>query len=194
MNEEKDLKYFMNLNYDVVLRKKGDDYYLFVPELSVITCGKELDEAYKKLNMEKEKFFRNIIDLKLQDTVNEPAGIKIRKKHYHEIFQYLMKVLVTFLLFVVIFIIIFLPVLSSFEKFVNNTISSVPEKILSKTAAKIEYKLNNMTEKKKEETRMRIKGMVSALKPFADEIRILFEDEKKTTRKSVDREGKAEKK
>jgi hypothetical protein len=194
MNEEKDLNYFMNLNYDVVLRKKGDDYYLFIPELSVIAYGKELDEAYKKLNIAKEEFFRNIIDLKLQDTVNEPVGIKIRKKHYHEIFQYLMKVLVTFLLFVVIFIIIFLPVLSSFEKFVSNTISSVPEKILSKTAAKIEYKLTNMTEKEKEETRLRIKGMVSALKPFADEIRILFEDEKKTTRKSVDREGKAEKK
>ena len=52
MNQQKDLKYFMKLNYNVILKRKDSYYYLFIPELSIIVEDKDLDIAYKKLEEE----------------------------------------------------------------------------------------------------------------------------------------------
>jgi len=183
MNKEKDLDHFMGLNYDVVMRRKNDDFCLFIPELSIIAYGKTVNEAYEKLTVEKKKYFKNIIEFDLEETVNEPAAVTIRKKQYHEIVQFILKIFVVFVLIVIFFTALFLPVLSSFEKAVSRTAVSIPEKILPKVVEKMEGQLTKMTDKEKEEVRSRIRNVVTNLKPFADEFRVLFEDDRKTTRK-----------
>ena len=52
MNKQKDLTYYKKLNYDIILKKINDDYYLFIPELSLIVEEKSLNEAYEKLEKE----------------------------------------------------------------------------------------------------------------------------------------------
>lgn len=74
MAEQKDLGYFMKLNYNVTLTKNRGFYYLFIPELSLIAEGETLKESYEKLEQEKTAYFKRIIELNAQDAVREPAS------------------------------------------------------------------------------------------------------------------------
>ena len=190
MSKEKNYDYFMSLNYDAVLRKKNKDYCLFIPELSIIGCGRSLGDADENLLKEKEKYFRNIIEFNLAETVNEPASVKIRKKQYQEIGQYFLKMLLAFLFIVVLSTVLFIPVLSSFEKAITRMVVTMPERVLPKAVAKIDDKLSMMTEADKEEIRLRIKNIISNIKPYTDEIKILFENDAKGINKPVMKEKK----
>jgi hypothetical protein len=192
MNKEKNLDHFMALNYDVVMRRKKDDFYMFIPELSIIAYGKSAGEAYENLLTEKEKFFNNIIEFDLEETVNEPAKVKIKKKQYHELLQFALKIFIIFFLFIIIFAVLFLPMYASFEKTVNHTLSTVPEKVVSGVFLKIEDKLNSMTEKDKEQARLKIRNVVNDLKPYADEIKVLFTDGEKGTKRPVSERSKVD--
>ena len=176
---QKDLEYFTKLNYDAVMRMKGDEYCLFIPELSIIASGKTPDEAYKELFNEKERFFINVIELNLQETVNEPAIVKIRKKQYQDIFQFILKVFITFLVFVVLFVVFFLPVLSSIENALAYKVWTVSEAMLIKVVDKVDNKLSSMPEKEKDATLLRIRGILQKVKPYSNEIKILFQDDEK---------------
>ena len=61
MNQKKDLKYFMSLDYNLILREEKGKYYLFLPDLSLIVEGSNLEKTYKKLEKEKARYFKNII-------------------------------------------------------------------------------------------------------------------------------------
>jgi len=182
----KDLDYFMKLNYDMILRKKDAEYCVYIPELAIIACGKSLDEAYEKLILQKEEYFNNIINLKLEETVNEPASVKIRKKQYYGIIDYLIKRLVSFILFIVVFIMLFLPVLSSFDKIISSKLNKyMSGENITKAINKVDTKLANMSEKDLEEIKIKLRRIANKIKPMADELRIIFEDNNKVGNKTI---------
>ena len=183
MNKEKNMDHFMALNYDVVMRRKKDDFCMFIPELSIIGYGKTVDDAYENLTVEKEKYFKNIMEYNLEEAVNEPAAITKKKKQYHDMVQFILKIFFIFILIVIFLTALLPPILSSFEKAVSRTAASIPKKVMPKAVEKLENQLNKMTEKEKEEIRLRIRNVVTDLKPFADELRVLFEDDKKTMKR-----------
>lgn len=176
MSKTKDLQYFMGLNYDVVMRRKGEEFCLFIPELSITAYGKDIGDAYANLTAEKERYFKNIVEFDLQETVSEPASVTIRKKQYHELVQFILKILVVFVLIVILFTALFLPVLASFEKAVSRTAASIPEKVIPRVVEKVEGQLTRMSDEDREKTRLRIRAVVTSLKPFADEFKVLFAD------------------
>ena len=45
---EKKLEYYKGLNYDVVLKKKGDCFVLFIPDLCCMGEDAILEKAYEK--------------------------------------------------------------------------------------------------------------------------------------------------
>lgn len=85
MNKEKDLEYFKDLKYDVVMKKRGNLFVLFVPELACIEEDENLEKAYEKLEMGKESYFREMIESGYQDYIREPEGAK-RKKRFVDTF------------------------------------------------------------------------------------------------------------
>ncbi|NLT23717.1 MAG: hypothetical protein GXX82_11785 [Syntrophorhabdus sp.] len=184
MSKTKDLQYFMGLNYDAVMRRKGEEFCLFIPELSITAYGKDIGDAYANLTAEKERYFKNIVEFDLQETVSEPASVTIRKKQYHELVQFILKILVVFVLIVILFTALFLPVLASFEKAVSRTAASIPEKVIPRVVEKVEGQLTRMSDEDREKTRLRIRAVVTSLKPFADEFKALFADGPKPAVKS----------
>ncbi len=186
MVKEEKLDYFMKINYDMILRKKDGEYCVYIPELAIIACGKSLDEAYEKLIKEKEEYFNNIINLNLEETVNEPASVKLRKKQYYGIFDFLIKKAVSFILFIVIFILLFLPVLSSFDKFISNKLKiNLSSETIMKAIDKVDHKLANMSEKDQDEIKIKLRRIANKLKPMADELKKIIEDNDKIRNKAI---------
>ena len=85
MNNNKDLKYFKNLMYNVILRKNNGLYYLFIPELSIIVENEDLEDAFNSIESEKQIYFENVIKLGFENTVNEPKNLSKRKKLYSDL-------------------------------------------------------------------------------------------------------------
>jgi len=177
MNKQKDLTYYKKLNYDIILKKINDDYYLFIPELSLIVEEKSLSEAYEKLEKEKEKFFKKIIELNAIDTVREPAPVMFRKKLFTDLAMFFTKTLII----ISICSAAFIGTLPFVNAFVANRISGIPgdaiKGLVTNLSYRLNYKLNNMTREDKEKMRLELRKTIKEIKPFVDEIKVLFKDE-----------------
>ncbi|MFC1574218.1 hypothetical protein ACFL30_03460 [Candidatus Latescibacterota bacterium] len=129
MNEKKDISYFMNLNYEVILKKKDNLYCLIVPELSLVVTDENLESGYEKLREEKEAFFKKIIELNALEKVNEPSGEKKQTKlipGIDELVPLCIKTLavtatIAFVLFIVSVFIV--PMFNPLGKSFNNSLS-----------------------------------------------------------------------
>lgn len=168
--KKRDFDYLMALKYEVLMRKYDGVYCAFVPELSLLAEGKSASEAYEKLEQEKALYFKRLLAIDAANTVKEPWPITIRKRFQEDILLFGAKTLVVGIIFGIIAL-IFLPVL---DVFVSTRID--PMISLGGMAKRIDDKLNNMSEKDLEEKKNLIKRIVLKVKPFTDEIKILFED------------------
>lgn len=70
----------MKLDYEVILKKKDDQYCLFIPELSIFVTDERIEVAYQKLVQEKEAFFSRVIELGATDRIMKPRVEKKEKK------------------------------------------------------------------------------------------------------------------
>jgi hypothetical protein len=62
MDREKDVGYYKNMEYEVILRKKKGNFVLVVPELCIVEEDKDLGKAYEKLESKKEQYFIEMIE------------------------------------------------------------------------------------------------------------------------------------
>lgn len=168
MNKKKDLNYFKKLNYNIILKKKKGDYYLYIPELSLIVEAKNLKDAYRNLEKEKDLYFKRIIFLDAQDTVKEPLIISLRKKLLEELLIFFIKTLIIVFIFILIFF-LSLP-------YINRSINQLPNK-MANCVINFSEKLENMSLENKERIRLHLKNISQELKPYADEVKVLWQDE-----------------
>lgn len=178
MDKQKSLDYFMKLNYSPILKKIGNRYYLFIPELSLITEEDDLKVAYEKLEEEKARYFKRAIDLGIQDTVKEPISVAATKRVISGLFAFFMKTLIVSLVCITIFI----GSLSIISGFMNRIVDqglTRTKNIVIERLARVYYKLDDMSEREKENLRLRLKKAVENIKPYTDEIKVLWKDETK---------------
>ena len=173
MNQQKDLEYFMKLNYNVILKRKDSYYYLFISELSIIVENEDLDKAYKKLEKDKVLYFKKVIKLDAQDTVKEPMHLVERKKLFSDLSAFFIKMC----LIAVVFLITIFASLPFVDSFVVSRINKLPVTLIREIPNKIFNKIENMSVEKKEQRILELRKMVQQLKPFIDEVHILFDDE-----------------
>ena len=183
MDKLKDLEFFMKLNYNIILNKKSDFYYLFIPELSLIVEDKTLAGAYEKLDNKKEKYFKRVIELDAQGTVKEPVAIVLRKRLFMDLISFFSKSIIILICLFVIF------------SFMLGSLPDISKKIgysfAKQLSTEIFTKLDNITIEDKEKIRLKIRKSLQQIKPFVDEFRILFEYDNKSVKdssKSTDRE------
>ena len=80
-----------------MLKQKDGIYYVFIPELSLMAQGQTPDEAWQNLETRKIEFFRTAVDLEFQQSVREPAAIRLKEN----ITAFLIKVVVVAVLLLV---------------------------------------------------------------------------------------------
>tara|TARA_B100000315_G_C14591633_1_gene596146 strand:- start:1137 stop:1730 length:594 start_codon:yes stop_codon:yes gene_type:complete len=193
MNNNKDLKYFKNLMYNVILRKNNGLYYLFIPELSIIVENEDLEDAFNSIESEKQIYFENVIKLGFENTVNEPKNLSKRKKLYSDLKLFIYKTVMVGIIFLVIIMLS----ISSIKLFVNKinrvrtdtitSIKQIPVDLFSAIPYQINEKFTTMTPIEKEEQILKLRNLIDELRPYFKEVYPLFEDDYlDSTRHSID--------
>ncbi len=185
MTKVADLDYYKKLNYSAILKHIGGNYYLFVPELSLVVKSNSLDEAYKKLESAKEALFSNATHMDVLNFIKTPASISFRKKLFLELTMFFTKTLLIVFLFVV-FSVATLPFvqvvlikglnLSPIKELSANVYNKL-RVIPYESSVNIYNKLKDMSDEDKEKMRLDFRKILQDIKPFVDEIRNLSRDE-----------------
>jgi hypothetical protein len=141
-------------------------FYLHIPELSLIVEGSNLNEAYEKLEKEKKEFFRKAIEINAQNEIEPPASLKIKiKKNLLDTFgPFLIKLSIVFAACFIL-----LTLTAAVAKFVSNEVRGIPYAIIGK--------VNSMSAKDIEKEKLLIRETVKKVKPFTDEVKVLFKDD-----------------
>jgi len=176
MNKQRDLEYFLKLNYSVILRKENGFYYLFIPDLSIIVEDRDLGEAYTKLEKEKETYFRRIIEMNAGDTIKEPTPILLRKKISLDLIMFSIKALIIAIIFAVV-IIASQPILDSFISHELMTLRLKAKTLMLELPAKVDAKLKSLTPEQKQAFRLQLRNMIQEAKPFINELQLLWNNE-----------------
>ncbi len=77
-NNEKDLEYFKNLKYDIVIRKKKEGFLLSIHELSLLEEDTDIEKAYEKLEYAKDIYLNKMIENGYQEHIGEPKDKKMK--------------------------------------------------------------------------------------------------------------------
>ena len=176
MTKREDLNHFMHLNYSVILKKVKDSYFLLIPELSMIVEDEDLSKAYEILEREKEAYFNKIIILNEQDAVKEPAENLVKKRLWPDLTRFFLKT-------VIIAVVSFLVLACSqpfFDVFVSKRLSQLPSAVspmLMGLSEKAYSKLDSMPPEKQKELRLKLGRLIQQIKPFTDEIKVLWEED-----------------
>jgi hypothetical protein len=176
MNKKKDLEYFLKLNYSVIFIKENDFYCLFIPDLYIIVDDRDLGGAYTKLEKEKETYFRRIIEMNAQDTIKEPTPVLLRKKISLDLIMFSIKTLIIAITFAVV-IIASQPILDSFISHELMTLRLKAKTLMLQLPAKVDSKLKSLTPEQKQAFRLQLKSMVQEVKPFVNELQLLWNNE-----------------
>ncbi len=163
------VEYFQNLDYDVIVKRRRGMFVVIIHELSLIAKDVSLDNAYKKIEMEKEKYFKEMIELDLSKSINEPKGRKGTKALSSDLSRFVAKCAIVLLLIGLVGM-----VGASGGK---HLISS--QYILSKVtgfARQISQKIESMPETRKAELKRKLHKSIEQLKPFVDEFKLLWQN------------------
>ena len=173
--KERNLAYFMGLRYDVLLKKVKDTYCAFIPELSLFVEGKSASEAYENLEQKKTQYFKRVLAVDAQDTVIEPLVVTRRKRWKEDLILFGGKTLIVGVIFGIILSVLF----PSIDAFINSRIN--PVKIGGVMIRQVNKKLSGMSESEQENIRIQVRGILQKIKPFVDEVRMVFDDKNNDT-------------
>mgnify|MGYP001561477685 CR=1 FL=1 len=166
---EKDLEYYKKLTYDIILKKKGDQFVLIIPELCCIEENATLEKAYEKLELEKEKYFKEIIEIGSQAYIREPGAIKHKKSNlFNSLLPFMIKLVI-----IIVVGVVMMQVAAAKLKSSERKISKKAQNVITD----INNKLKKMPPEKKEEIRKELREIVHNVKPFVDEIKKLLDSE-----------------
>lgn len=104
---EKQLSYYQNLNYEIILKRKDDGYLLIIPELSIYSLNNDLETGYAEIMEKKNAFFKVMIDDGNQKFINLPDNSSTIRKNFlqMEFIPFLIKFAIVAAFVVVLFVV-----------------------------------------------------------------------------------------
>ncbi|MFC1694319.1 hypothetical protein ACFL1R_12540 [Candidatus Latescibacterota bacterium] len=183
MNEMKVLAYYETLKYDIHLRQCGDNFVLFIPELSIIEEDENLEKAYEKIEKAKIIYFKKMIEMDSQDLIKEPGTSHVKQQKSFSIPNFNLLLIPVILLIVIMIAALaggFIMINSSkFAIAANNIAQGAVYGAMYAAELSIRQKFvdsNAMSDEDKENLRMKVRKTAKNLKPYFDELRILYDD------------------
>ena len=167
----------MGLKYEITLKRRGNLFWLFIPELAIVVEHDNLNSAYLKLEEEKKRYFEKMISIGSEEEIEEPVSKILKKGLFNDLFLFAVKgVIIVF--FSTIFFWASLATLGSFVgQQINNKLEMLPSEIVNILPERLEKKLDSITIKEKERTILILRTRLQKIKPFVDEFRLLLKDE-----------------
>lgn len=94
MNEK--LEKLKRIPYRIEVRRKEGGYLLGIPELSCYVDSSGLDDGLAKLEIEKEKYFENMISLNREAEIIVPGGLRAKDSALRSLLYFFVKALIVF--------------------------------------------------------------------------------------------------
>lgn len=165
----RNLSYYRSLEYSCILHRKAGGFVVLIPELSLCAEDETVEKALESLEMKKDEYFTRMIDNGLQGFIIEPrAFAALWRRTLLGPFDraFLMKLVV-----VAVLLICFLGIGAAAAKRYLN-----PTRVVSR-AFQIIDGLNEAPEETKERVRKRLHDTAVKLKPFARELKVMFDED-----------------
>jgi len=169
----KDIDYFNELSYDVILRKKGDGFILFIPEISCLSEDKDLAVAYQKLKVRKRELFHEMIASDLSESIPEPERTTANKNITTSMLYFITKVILGSALF---FLVTITGVFIAQDTIKKQLPPMTAYSFVQHQGAKIKLMLEEMPENEKKELQLKIRALLIELRPFLGEFKVLWEE------------------
>ena len=171
--KEEKLKYLNDIKYPVTVNQRKDKFHLMIPELSLMVTSKNIDDGYKRLIEEKQSFFEDLIDSEVEDCLRLPKEGKEIRDISFEIKLFIYKLMVLLLIISIPMglggYIVKKNVNSVIRKISNNGVDAINQLVY-----KIEKKITDVPESKKQARLERIKIIVDSLSPYSTEFHRLL--------------------
>ena len=90
--------YLKSLQYDILLKQKGGKFYLYIPELSLVGVGQDLNQAYQDLYAKKQDFFDKILECEAEDQVALPRKLGQSQYLANQLKTFVIKLLIVCIL------------------------------------------------------------------------------------------------
>ncbi|MHB9073482.1 MAG: hypothetical protein ACYC6G_08150 [Desulfobaccales bacterium] len=153
-------------DYDLIVKKRKGLFVVVISELALIAQDKDLNNAYKKIEIEKKKYFKEMIELGLSKSINEPKRRERAKGFGLELIRFTAN-------FVIICLLIGAVGLVGAKYLVT------PEFILGKAIGLVRatgQRVETMAPERKLELKKKLHKFIEQVKLFIDEFNISFED------------------
>jgi hypothetical protein len=154
------------------LKKNEEKFILFIPELSCVVDDNNLLVAYEKLNLKKQEIFGDMISLGLFDEIKRPASFNLNATAVNPLFPFVVKAIIAC---GVTFIIAFTTIYVVHDS-VRQIMPGGPLGLIRNQVAQVKHGLEEMNADEKKELLNKIHQTILQIKPFTDELSILFQD------------------
>lgn len=173
MSRKMDSKRFENLEYDVVINKRGGKFVLFIPELAIIEEDESLEEAYQKVKLEKEKYVQKMVEFDLQNEIVEPqkeiTGKGIFAATKADIAAFIIKIMIIIVVGVIAML------------FISSRVESIKSadfgRVIYKRVSSLCDRINDMPDERIESAKLKLGKTVKKVEPLVDEVKVLLQDD-----------------
>lgn len=166
----RDLSYYRSLDYSYILQRKEDAFVVFIPELSLCEKHTTVESAFELLERRKDEYFARMIDNGLQNFIVEP-------KAFANLWQktFLRPLNRSFFVKLVIVLVLVFCLLgigaAAAKRYLN------PTRLMSRVFQVVDG-LNEAPEETKQRVRTKLHDTAVKLKPFASELKVMFDEDK----------------
>jgi len=167
----KNISFFRELNYDLVVRRTQNGYIVSIPELSLSAEDSQFEDALRKLNKRVETHFKHLLEQGRTNEIVLPGGrIKGGRK---DLISFAIKGAGILLICLILI------------RALHNTAVQIPHKALQlglNSLKSTTHQFESMAEDEKQAARIRIKALLIDLKPYMQDFRaVLLESEQLNT-------------
>ena len=180
--DQKDLKYFLSLKYDIILKEVKGQFYLTIPEIPIVEKDKDLLTANKKLNDSKNQYIEDLFNAGLEKNINLPKSVVDKSKTLYQLKLFTYKFLIMSFCFGITFTIAGQIVINKASRIsVETVVKNVGKEII----ATIE-KVSDMPDVKKRQWINKVSEIMIEFKPILDVINDSSKTDSSNTNKNID--------
>ena len=162
--------YLNSLQYQVLLKKKKDKFYLIISELSLVVVSDNLEKAYNDLHERKQNYFTKYLDSEAEDEIRFPRRTQERRETFHGLKLFIYKLLIIFFLGGVTFTIVSTLISNKIGEVTDISFFNISKKFVKETVIFINEAPEDIKQKRLE----RFRELVVGLKPLVQELETLF--------------------
>ena len=176
------LEFYLSLSYNVHITKKGEQFYLYIPELPIVVQDTDLTRGHARLEEAKDSLLKQYHELGREHAIPLPAETIEGHRLVKAMLPFVLKVAVVCLAVVLMIVTINVSVIYILQEGSEAVVKSAGRKVNRTFLNLADKGLNPETAARYHRD---LRAIVRILKPFAEDLRPLFAWDSQAPRKQL---------